>query len=138
MPHAAIIAKLKTVALLKTVGGSVDFAGIEAAPKLLNAAYVLPSTDKSGPNALACGGVEQHSVLRFSVAICALNIKSPNGESSMGELKAVRTAIDNALLGWEPLAGYDVIVHDSGRLIKIGNGVLWWMDDYITGFYRRK
>jgi hypothetical protein len=136
--YAAIITRLKTVSQLKTVGGSVDFGGIESAPKALNAAYVLPSTDKSARNALASGGVEQHSILRFSVVICVHNIKTLAGESSMGDLIVVRPAIDAALLGWEPLAGYDAIEHDNGRLMKIGNGVMWWMDEYLTGYFRRK
>lgn len=137
MPHTAIIARLDSgVAALKTVGGSVEFAGIETAPKQYPAAYVLPSADKSGPNAL-CNGVEQHSVLRFSVAVCVQNVKGPDGEAGLAALKTVRAAIDAALLGWEPLAGYDTITHDSGRLLKIGNGALWWMDEYLTGYYRR-
>lgn len=138
MPHESIIARLDTVALLKTVGGSGDFAGIETAPKALPAAYVLPSSDKSGPNALASGGVEQLSSVRFSVAICVRNIKNPNGQSKQGELKSVRAAIDDVLLGWEPLTGYDLITHESGMVLKIGKGVLWWMDNYNTGYLRRK
>jgi len=139
MPHAAIIARLKTVVGLKSVGGSIDFSGIETAPKLLNAAYVLPSSDKSGPNALASGGIEQKSTLRFSVAICARNIKTLSGQSNpMGELPAVRAAIDAALIGWEPLPEYDLITHDSGRLLQVGKGVMWWMDDYMTGYFRRQ
>lgn len=133
----AVISRLDTqVAALKTVAGTAEFAVAETAAKQLPAAYVIPLADKASGNELETG-VEQHVVARFGVALAIRNIKDARGQAGQAALKTLRDAVSVVLLGWEPLAGYDPVLYVGGQLIKIGNGVLWWQDEYVTGYYRR-
>lgn len=132
-----VISRLDTqVAALKTVAGTVEFAVAETAAKQLPAAYVIPLTEKPSGNALETG-VEQHVVVRFGVALAVLNVKDARGQAGQAALKTLRDAVSAALLGWEPLAGYDPVLFGGGQILKLGNGVMWWQDEYVTGYYRR-
>lgn len=135
--HDAVIARLSAqVSALKTVAGTAEFAGAETAPKQLPACYVIPLVEKASGNDLETG-VEQHVVVRFGVAIAIRNVKDARGQAGQAALKTVRDAISAALLGWEPATGYDPVLFGSGQLIKLGNSVLWWQDEFVTGYYRR-
>lgn len=59
-------------------------------------------------------------------------------DAASDAIETVRTAVMAALLGFVPAAGYDAIEYQSGDLIDISNGIIWWRDNYSVRRYVRE
>lgn len=129
-------------ATLKKVGGAVDVPATEEAvarlaKEKLPAAYILPLADRAGANVTGTEIVEQMVECRYGVLLAISNLRDPRGEQAQADLRAVRQAIMDALLGWAPAADYDPCEYAQGRLMQFSDQVLWWQDDYLTRLLQR-
>jgi len=137
-----VIARLSAeVTDFKQIGGSADFitamkGGVVQPP----AAFVVPLSERALPNELATEAVSQRDNATFGVIFAVQNIRDSRGREAHVQLRALRIAVMNALLGWTPDgAVYDVFTFapSGGRLLAFEDQVLWWQDDFVTALYLR-
>lgn len=120
-------------ALLKTIGGAADFAAnVESAPKQLPAAFLVPWAWTPGANQLDTMMAEQQVKESVAVFIAVSNLKDATGRAALDSLEPIRAEVRGLLFGWSPSAGYDPMTMGPGKLFKVLNNVLWWMDVYNT------
>ncbi len=133
-----VISRLRAeVSALKLVAGAVDFAAAAPELKLTPAAYVLELANRASANSLATIAVSQENEVRFGVVFGVQNLRDVRGEKAAIDLRALRTSVMTALLGWQPDPDYDVVQYASGRLLQLDNLVLWWQDEYLTRIIER-
>lgn len=130
--------RLESVASIKKVGGSIDLAGARGDLKgQLPAAYVFPVRETPRPNSVVTL-VSQQDIVRFAVLLCVRNVADATGKTARNLLRAVRTDLITALLGWTPDGTiYDPLQYGGGRLIAFDSPNLWWQDEFITSVYLR-
>src|SRR3990167_9136849 len=123
---------------LKRVAEAVDLASAEDDIKNLSVvAYVVPARDPAGPNTLA-NAVDQLVTSTFGVVIGIKNFRDPRGDAARAQLTPIRSAVCDALLNWQPGADYTACEFSGGRLARLTDQVLWWVDEYRTTFRGRK
>lgn len=133
-----IIARLDAqVAALKKVGGAADFEAALAELKIEPAAFVIPLRDAAQPNTLE-NAVSQRVISRFGVALAVQNLRDASGTKAQTELAPLRDSVITALLGWAPDADRDPCEYGGGRLLRLRDRVLWWLDEFVTAYYVRK
>lgn len=129
-----VIARLKTeVTLVRNIGGSANLESARTGKVPAPLISVIPLAETAGPNQFTGTVVQQQTSERFGVVVGVRNVRDPAGAASMDELKPVRDEIRAALLGWLPAEGYDTCTYRSGRVLGLQNGVLWWIDEFMTG-----
>ncbi|QDL55304.1 phage tail terminator protein [Rhodoferax aquaticus] len=116
---------------LKAVGVSVDMEAAIGGAVPLPCAFVLPlnevSTDQD-----RLSRVQQRVTQGFGVILVVSNKRDAKGAAALSDLKALRTALKNNLVGWVPDAtNGEPVHHRSGRLLNLdGNARLWWIDEF--------
>lgn len=135
-----MIAQVKAqVAALKHVGGAADFGAAARDLKLAPAAFLVPLRAVAGPNMLdSADTVMQRIAASFGVIYGVSNLMDASGAKSEADLAPIREATIGALIGWRPSADHDTCLYAAGRLLALGDRVLWWQDDFTTAFYARK
>lgn len=138
-----VIELLKTIQTdgaqeFRKVAGAANFAAARDDLKNPPAAYVVPLSDSAKPNALSCGGIEQHVTERFGVVLAVSNLRDTKGEAAQAEFERLRSLVIGALLGFVPGEGYDPVQYGGGRVLQIDASVLWWQLEFVTGYYERK
>ncbi|WP_418646557.1 hypothetical protein ACNQFN_11515 [Thauera butanivorans] len=119
------------------VGSAADLEAIEGGMVAPPAAFVVPLSDAPSANPLA-GDFVQHVVVRLGVVIALSNLSDGEGAGAMSELSLRRSQVRAALAGWSPNEAIGWAQRGPGTLLKFNDGVLWWMDEYVTDFYERR
>jgi len=127
------------VAALKKVGEAADLASAEEDIKnKIPAAYVVPLREGVSANKLV-NAVSQRVTEGFSVALAISNVRDTRGVKAVSDLRTLRAAVQDALVGWTPDANvYDIFEYGGGRLLSISATVMWWMLEFRTTYYVRK
>lgn len=118
------------------VGSAADLEAIEGGMVTPPAAFVVPLSDAPSANPLA-GEFVQHVVVRLGVVIALSNLSDGEGASAVSELALRRGEVRAALAGWSPDDSIGWAQRGPGTLMKFDDGLLWWMDEYVTDFYER-
>jgi len=132
------ITRLKDEATLlkQRVDGAAGLPTVKTAVRT-PAAWVIPSAERAAENQLV-GGHSQRVTETVEVITAVRNVKDKRGATAQGEMVPVRRAIKQALVNWSPSADHDPVEFVSGRLLKFGDGVLWWVDRFQTAYYERR
>lgn len=127
------------VGALRKVAGSADFAVAldDLKPAALPAAYVLPGAESAGRSTTGTQLVSQQNRPRFGVMLAVSNLRDARGENAQTDLRTLRIAVMTVLLGWSPDAAFDPVEFAGGKLFRMSNGVLWWMDEFSTAHLLR-
>lgn len=133
-----IQAQLEAVAMppLKLVAGAAEFqaAARHAPPRGRQpAAYVIPIAETGGPNSLV-NAVRQQVVARVGVVLALGNLEDPRGQGATKALEGVRAGVRGALLGFAPTTDDDPLTFVRGAAVAFRDNVLWWLDEYQSGF----
>jgi hypothetical protein len=109
--------------VLRQVAGAADLEAAIRSIQTAPAAFCLPVTEAATAPPLAAQFVQRiEAGLRVAIA-------------TQGNLVAVRQAIRDALLGWQPEGCGDPLAVSGGRLVRLADsGVLWWQDDFLTTY----
>jgi hypothetical protein len=135
---APIIEQLRVcVPALRLVGGAAQFERAAGALTTLPAAFVLPTKESAAESAFMDQLVEQLVNAEFVVVVAVRNLTDDEGAAAVESLEPVRTAVRDALLGWQPAANAHGCEYASGEIFEFGNGVLWWQDTYRTAYLIR-
>ncbi len=132
-----IVTRLDTeVAALKLVGGAADFQNAaESNPKVTPAAFVIPLEDM--PTASETTALVQRVFVTIGVVLVVRNVTDAKGVAAKQDLEALRVAVKEKLLGWEPAEGCDPLERGPGRLLAFRDGHMWWQDIYKTAYFDR-
>lgn len=120
-----------SVAAAKEVAGASSLAEVTKSRLAHNGIYVFPVADQAGNNTMI-NIVSQRNAEQFGVLFAVHNVKDARGADAADQCFALRMAAMEALLGWEPDAGYDMLEKVSGKLISMTNGFYLWLDVYKT------
>ena len=130
---AWIITRLQSqVTSLKLVGGAADFASAVESLKQGPAAFVLPNAERASGSRTGTMVVSQENSVRFPVVTAVQNLRDARGERAQTDLRTLRTAILNALHGWQPDAEFNPIEYSGGRLLQLTDQVVWYQDEFVT------
>ncbi len=133
-----IVARLKAqVPAFDMIEGA---AGLETAmhggARKLPACFVVAASEQSSVVTNMPGAVHQRVVDQFDVVYAVKNISNRGGATAFDDdLRLLRMAAMQALIGWEPEPSFGVCTHNNGALITLANGVIWWKDRFETEHY---
>ncbi|MBF0604596.1 MAG: hypothetical protein HQL07_13000 [Nitrospirae bacterium] len=119
----------ETVTGLCSVAGSADLDAVTAGRVNPPAAYVFEAASKGANQEI--GGQQQVNE-SFAVVIVVSNKRGERGVDSADQCRGLRDQIFRALVGWEPGLTHDAMTYDSGRLVLLKDGLLYWQDFYKT------
>lgn len=125
----AVIARLQApTALFVRVAGLVAYARIENDPPLHQRphAWVMPLSDSAGPNRYQANAVAQDVQERFAV-LCCLGAGAVTGDVVEGdEIEAMRDALVDRLVGWQPQPAHGAVIYAGGQLIRADPRAIYW------------
>lgn len=129
---AATIARLAAINnAFKVVEGAAALeAAMRAKPAALPAAYVIPLRE-SGSRSPTWSRTRQKVATTFGVVYALANVADHKGAAAQADLETLRGKAFASLLGWSP-SGADPLEFDTGALIALRDGVLWWQDAFRT------
>jgi len=138
MSPDSTIARIKAYGAnsFRVVSGAADLAAArQDPPKQLPAAFVIVTQEDPGPNSLGTGGLSQHVAATFAVVLCVGNLRDVRGAKAREDLESLRLYLLQALLLWPPASGFDPTEKGRGKLLAFQDQVLWWQDDFRTGYW---
>ncbi|MCL2872427.1 MAG: Gp37 family protein [Betaproteobacteria bacterium] len=130
---SAVAARLAATVPVNQIGGAAKYAAATTDTKAVPALFVIPLAESAGKNRWA-NGISQRVEATFGVVIGARNLSDEKGAAAQPALTALREKVFAALLGWMPEGCSMPITYDSGRLIDLANGIIWWQDDFTTAY----
>jgi hypothetical protein len=138
MQIAAVVARLQTVTdLNKRVEIAADIAQLmaELTPAKSPWAWVISPGDNATPNQLMTGGIRQKVTDRYGVVLACRDVSDRRGEAALIAVEALFTAVEAALLGYVPAAGYAPIEYESGRMAGGSDGWVLWLHIWQSHHY---
>ena len=119
------------------VSGALDsLPGRGARRKTL--VLALPAGESAGENrAGRSAGTLCRATLDIAVVISVAQADDPRGARALAALRAPRDAAFGALAGWTPEGAAHALHRRGGRLAEIGEGRVWWQDDYSLDAWAR-
>ena len=125
------------VQALRAVDGAAELAG--AMERLRNPpeAFVLLLAEDAGDNVLGDLAVAQMCRARFGVVLIVRNLASAAGAAAAEELRQLRLAVRQALVGWQHPDGECATTFVRGRLVSFNDQLLSWQDEFQTEFQIR-
>jgi len=136
---APIAERLKDqVPALRAVDGAAELAG--AMERLRNPpeAFVLLLAEDAGENLFGDLAVVQMVTARFGVVQIVRNLAGAGGGAAAEELRQIRLAVRDALVGWQHPDGERTTTFRRGRLVSFNDQLLSWQDEFETEFQIRK
>ncbi len=133
-----VIERLKAdMPSLRKVGTAADLAAARTDAKQFPCAYVLTLSERGSSARFMTGLVAQQRIQRIGLVLAVRNVRDAAGAAASVDMDALRTQTDAALFGWKPNEVHDALVFESGKLLALIDGEVWWQDEYTTGFDRR-
>lgn len=125
MEFAPTIAQLKGAGFA-SVEGVLEFAGLQAAPRLSPALFVVPERESAAPNRIASGVIDQKVTEVISVVLV---VAAQRREGAAGEELQIHTGrIEQAMVGWRHPDASSPCEYAGGRLLSAeGQRVAWVM-----------
>lgn len=123
---------------LRQVAGAAALAAAQEDLRSTPAAYVIPLAEQAARNALIGGAHSQQIAVHFGVVLAARQLRDARGQAGHEELERLRSAVKDALIGWAPDEDHDPIEIVRGQLLALTDAILWWQDEYLTGYYERR
>jgi hypothetical protein len=94
-------------------------------PKL----YVIELAENAKPDVRGSGPYLQTLQLEIGVICVMANV---NGQH--GKLTPLRQQVRNRLFGWAPATELEPLALAGGRLLKLGNSYVAWLDRFVTEY----
>lgn len=133
--QAEIVARLRDQAmppLAMVEAAASPQAAIERPPEITPAAYVLWADDSPSPNRLSGKAVRQTVESTWSVMVAIRNVADGRGGASSADFDAVREAIRDALLGFQPPSAAAPFQYAAGGFAGTDDDSTWFQLSYTT------
>lgn len=124
------------VPALRAVGGAADLSAIQRGVVAAPSAWIIPVAE-TARDSETVSIVSQRVNATVGIVIAVSNLRDARGAAAQDGLADIRIAIREALLGWAPDADHDPATFARGRLLSLSDQVLWWQDEYFTGYHMR-
>jgi len=122
------------VAAFKEVAGASDLASILAGRLADPGAYVFQQQQRAGDNESAVGLI-QAVTQQIAVIIVVKNVKDSRGGDAADTSFVLQTAVQAALLNWQPHADFAALTYAGGALVSFVGGFHVWKDTFTTPTY---
>lgn len=136
-----MIALAPTVERLKEAGfahveGLLEFVGLEQAPRISPALYVVPERETAQPNRMS-GVIDQKVAETFSVILVVAAAR--RAEKVAEDLKLHCDAVENAMVGWKHPEAKGACEFAGSRLLSVdGQRACWAMSFSASRHIRRE
>jgi len=125
------VAALETVATTAELGSQM--AG--RARHRLPAAFVHPVRDRADPNTVI-GATSQRLTRIVGVLLILPATGADRGEKLPDVVESISGDVRSALVGWPP-QGHEPLELEGGELLRVADGVAWWLETYRTSILVR-
>lgn len=135
-----INAQVKDAQGLRGVMGIADLGLIigqdRVAAPVTPGVYVIPDSENAPKeNDLATGATHQEVTERVSIVSAIQNVRDATGRVAHQNLRALRRALKDALIGWTPDVESAPVEFDNGKLFRFSDQTVLWMDTYRTRYH---
>lgn len=119
------------------VQGAAEFAAITATgtPRT-PLVWLIPLDEHAEANTLNLG-VHQHITVTLGVVYAVRDVRDAQGQQAADSLAALRTTVFTALLDHFPADATDPLTYVQGGLLDFQNAILYWQDQFQTGYSLR-
>ncbi len=101
----------------------------------LPAAFVHPVRDRADPNTVV-GATSQRLVRIVGVLLLLPSTAADRGAGLPDAVEDLSARVRTALVGWQP-PDHEPLELDGGELVRIADGVAWWLETYRTSILVR-
>lgn len=121
---ADVIARLNAISppVFRIVAGALELAAVKEQPPATPAAYVFVETEAAADNETTTGAVRQRVETDLAVVIVASNVSSAAGGALAADIDALKGKVLEALVGWLPPSGGDVMTFAASELVRAKGG----------------
>lgn len=95
-------------------------------------AFVLPYRERADPNELLTGGFRQKVAVQLLVAFVVRRHDDARGGKKAVVFDEYKTAIEDALAGWEPASAEDPLELVSAQAAPLGNSTTIYVQTWET------
>lgn len=117
--------------MFRIVGTVAAFAALEALPRTMPAAYIVPLAHEAGGND-ALGSVAQLQTLTLGVVLMVKHAGDASGEKATLQLQTLRDLVAKAFIGWRPPGADTFAQFIGGSLQETDAGTVVWRDDFTV------
>ena len=138
MLQAVVDQLVAEVTALRGVEGAAEFAkAADQGAKQSPWAYVIPISEKAGPNQAATTAVLQTVVESFGVLLVWGAAGDATGASAAKQLESLRDNVRDAIQGWAPVSGYSPCEYEGARAIGFHKGAVWRLLTFKSDYEAR-
>jgi hypothetical protein len=120
---------------LKRVFGALELAGLDRAPAVLPAYFVVPI----GADATANRSVGVHDqATTFSFGVVVMLAGKGNDQRTSDELADREEEVIQALVGWTPPGASRACDYSGSRMLSVSGSTVSWLVNFRTGRHIRK
>lgn len=121
---AEVIAQLKALdpQPFRIVAGALELAAVKEQPPATPAAYVFLEAEAASDNRAMAGAIQQRVETDLAVVIVASNVADPTGAALAIDIETLKRRVIDALVGFMPFSGSDVITYGSAELVRARGG----------------
>lgn len=129
------------ITLLKAAGfahaeGALEFIGLEQAPRISPALFILPEREAAQPNRLGAGGHDQKITEAFSIVLI---VKAERRTGEPSELLQEHVSrIEQAIIGWKHPEASSPCEYSGARVLSVeAHHVAWAMSFTCSRHFRK-
>jgi hypothetical protein len=123
------------VSMLKTVGLAGDLQRVKNILRAVPAAWVMPGAESVAANE-ASPQRRYRMRCQVEVVIAMRHYGDTVGGKATDELRLVRTAIGDALIGWQPNDALVPVIPKGGQSISMASNAMWYRERFETSVWR--
>jgi len=131
------LAKVNTTAIFKQTGGASALGQAQAEARTMPAAFVVLLSESATRNQSGTSFTSQTVTQRVGVVLAVDNKRDRSGEAGMDELETARDAVFTALHGTNLSGGKTPVEFVQGGVYSTNATTQWWMDEFLTTYFRR-
>lgn len=122
---------------LQSTGIAANLAAIKKGTVKFPAVFVVPKNRRGSNNRYMTGLVAQKREVRVQIVMAVRNISGAQGGKAITDIEQLYDLVDGALFGHSLTEEHDPLILESGAMLEMQNGEVWWVDEYVTWFDRR-
>jgi hypothetical protein len=123
------------VADLKTIGLAGDLQRVKNILRAVPAAWVMP-----GPESVAATEASAQRRYRMrcqvEIVIAMRHYGDTVGGKATDALRELRTAIGDALIGWQPPDALVTVIPKGGQPLSMASNAMWYRERFETSVWR--
>ncbi len=130
----------EAVTVFRDVGLSAELLAAQESLRTTPAAFVVPISDNPASRPGTGNTIRSQNVnATVAVVLAVSNSRgSSSGSEASTDLQAIRRAVMDSLIGWQPPGADLGISYAGGRAFAFKDSTVWWTDRFLTSYFVRK